>query len=292
MDEGSRKKLVDTWMKDDLIKRHFNLECPSDEETPVEPITEKETPPPKKVEKKKAPAKKKSSSSKKFDAVKFLKENPDTPIKFIQNNPKRPGSGSYDTYEGYKTTTTFQEFLDAGGKNGDMRWDFGKGFLEIQDDRVPNVEYVEKKKTTPKKKKSPAKKEKNKKKVEEKVEKVEENVEKVEEKVDEKEEEAVVEKVEEKIENIDLWGDKDESDEEAITFKPLSEVTTDEEDIEDNDDEWPSKTIDGVEYIYNDSDRLLIDKETAEQVGYLDDDGTIDYIGNGEDIHEKNKENL
>ena len=55
---------------------------------------------------------------------------------------------------------------------------------------------------------------------------------------------------------------------------------------------WSSKTIDGVEYTYNDSDGLLIDKETAEQVGYLDDDGTIDYIGNGEELHEKNKGNL
>ena len=55
----------------------------------------------------------------------------------------------------------------------------------------------------------------------------------------------------------------------------------------------PTRTVDGVEYFFNDSDHILIDKETAEQIGYLDDDGTIDFTGNGEDVHEKkNKENL
>ena len=46
-----------------------------------------------------------------------------------------------------------------------------------------------------------------------------------------------------------------------------------------------------IEYGYNDSDGILIDKHTAEQIGHLDADGTIDYFGNGQETHRKNMEN-
>ena len=39
-------------------------------------------------------------------------------------------------------------------------------------------------------------------------------------------------------------------------------------------------------------DKILIDKVTAENIGYLNDDGKINYIGNGEEVHEKNKNNI
>ena len=53
------------------------------------------------------------------------------------------------------------------------------------------------------------------------------------------------------------------------------------------------KIVDGVEYylIEDSKGGLLLNKKTAEQIGYLDDDGTIDYVNNGK-THEKNKENL
>ena len=35
---------------------------------------------------------------------------------------------------------------------------------------------------------------------------------------------------------------------------------------------------DGVEYLYNESDGLLICPSTAEHFGYLKEDGTVDYI--------------
>ena len=41
MDEDGRKELVEAWMKDDIVNRQFNLECPSDEETPVVSVEEK-----------------------------------------------------------------------------------------------------------------------------------------------------------------------------------------------------------------------------------------------------------
>ncbi len=278
IDEDVRKQLVETWMKDDLVKRQFNLEYPSDEETPVVSVEEKveivENKVKKEKKKKKTPVKEKTpvEKGKKFDPVKFLKANPDTPIKCIPENPKKPGTASYDFYEGYKNATTLKEFTDSGGQNVHIRYDFIKGFIHILDDSVENVEVAQKKKSSPKKKKSSPKKKKK-------------------SSPKKKEEEKKAEKVEEKKEDIDLWGDKDESDDEEVAFKPLSEVTTDE-DIEEDDDEWPTRTIDGVEYFFNDSDQILIDKETAEQIGYLGDDGTIEYTGNGEDVHEKNKENL
>jgi len=235
MDEDGRKQLVETWMNDDLVKRQFNLECPSDEETPVEAVEEKVEVVEKKEkkEKKKTPVKEKSQEAvggKKFDPVKFLKENPDIPIKCISDNPKKAGTASYDFFEGYKSATTLQEFLDSGGENKHLRYDFSKGFIHILDDSVENVASEEKKKPTPKKKKKSSPK---KKKVEKKAEKKE--AKKVEKKV-EKVEEKKIEKVEEKIpEKVDLWGDKDESDDEEITFKPLSGITTDE-DIEEDDE--------------------------------------------------------
>ena len=277
MDEDGRKELVETWMNDDLVKRQFNLECPSDEETPVVSVEEKVEVVEKTPENKKTPVKEKSQKvvgKKKFDPVKFLKANPDTPIKCIPENPKKPGTASYDFYEAYKNATTLKEFMDSGGQNVHIRYDFSKGFIHILDDSVENVIVETKKKSSPKKK--PQKKQKvEKKKVEKTAEKKEQQ----------KEMDEVIKQPTDEA--------KDESDDDdEVAFKPLSEVTTDEDIEEDEDEDWPSKIIEGVEYLYNVSDKILIDKETAAQVGYLDDDGTIDYIGNGEEVHEKNKANL
>ena len=46
----------------------------------------------------------------------------------------------------------------------------------------------------------------------------------------------------------------------------------------DDDDDWPTRTINGIEYLYNESDGLLICQSTAEYLGYLKEDGTVDYI--------------
>ena len=67
---------------------------------------------------------------------------------------------------------------------------------------------------------------------------------------------------------------------------------TDDTPIPEDEDEWPTKVVDGVSYKTNPNDNLLVDRMTGVQIGYLDDDGTIDYIGNGEDVHTENQENL
>jgi len=257
MDETDQQELVDSWMGDEKVKRFLHIDDVSDtEDTPVIPSKTEEIldTPPKKVSKPKENTPPKNSSEK-FDPRKFLKENPDTLIECQPENPKKPGSAAYDFYEGYKHATNLKEFLETG-KNGHLKYEFEHGFLHILDERVTNIEPKKKKAPvkTPPKKKSPTKN---------KVKKV-------------------VAKFEEK----------------SITENPLPEKvdefafishTTSESDVEDDDDDWPSKVIDGVEYLWNESDSLLIDKSSAEHIGYLDEDGTIDYTGNGEDIHEKNK---
>ena len=265
MDETDQQELVDTWMSDDTVKRFLHIDDVSDtEETAVIPSKTEEISdtPPKKVSKpeKKTPP---TDSSKKFDPRKFLKENPGTLIECQQENPKKPGSAAYDFYEGYKHATNLDEFLETG-KNSHLKYEFEHGFLHILDERVTNIEPK-------KKKKSPSKN---------KVKKV---VAKFEEKSITKNsppEKSITEKEEQKI---------DKKEEEKLDNFAFISHTTSESDVEDDDDDWPSKVIDGVEYLWNESDSLLIDKSSAEHIGYLDEDGTIDYTGNGEDIHEKNK---
>ena len=288
MDETEHQELVDTWMGDEKVKRFLHIDDASDtEDTPVIPskIEEISDTPPKKVSepKKKTPP---TDSSKKFDPLKFLKENPDTLIECQQENPKKLKSAAYDFYEGYKHATNLEEFLETA-QNKHLRYDFQMGFLHILDDRVTNIE-PKKKKKTPSEKKSPAKKKTPVKKVPAKKKTPVKKKVPIKEVVSEEEEQTIDKK--EEVSEEEQTIDKKEDEEETLDNFAFISSTTSESDVEDDDDDWPSKVIDGVEYFWNESaDSLLIDKTSAEHIGYLDDDGTIDYTGNGEDIHEKNK---
>ena len=252
-DDEMQKRLVQIWSENKEIHEFLMFDDIPGEKSPDIPL---ESP---KKEKKES-EKKEEKKEKKFDPVNFLKKNPETVIEFIEENPKKPGSHSHENYEKYKSATTFQEFLDSGGENKHIRHDFSKGFIKILDDSVENVEYE------PKKKKTPVKKKPNKVKKE------------VKNKV--KKEEIV----------IQAKNSEEESEEDVVPFKPFGDIKSDSDDDnnEEDDDEMSIKTVDGVDYHYS-SDNLLIDKTTAEQIGYLDGNGTIDYIGNGKEIHEKNK---
>ena len=258
-DDEMQKRLVHIWSENKEIHEFLMFDDIPGEKSPDIPLESPKKE--KKKSEKKESVKKEEKKEKKFDPVNFLKKNPETVIEFIQENPKKPGSNSHENYEKYKSATTFQEFLDSGGENKHIRHDFSKGFIKILDDSVENVEYE------PKKKKTPVKKKPNKVKKE------------VKNKV--KKEEIV----------IQAKNSEEESEEDVVPFKPFGDIKSDSDDdnnVED-DDEMSIKTVDGVDYRHNKSDNLLIDKNTAEQIGYLDDDGTIDYIDNGEEIHEKNK---
>lgn len=48
-----------------------------------------------------------------------------------KGNPKRAGSASYNRFEFYRNAKTVQAFLDAGGTLADVKYDSGKGYIEV-----------------------------------------------------------------------------------------------------------------------------------------------------------------
>jgi len=50
-------------------------------------------------------------------------------FKFQQENPKKVGA--YDRYENYKSATNYDQFIQLGGKNEDLRNDLQKGYIII-----------------------------------------------------------------------------------------------------------------------------------------------------------------
>lgn len=47
------------------------------------------------------------------------------------NNPKRPGSASYDRFALYTDGMTVEDAIKAGVKTADIAWDVSKGFIEV-----------------------------------------------------------------------------------------------------------------------------------------------------------------
>ena len=50
-------------------------------------------------------------------------------LEFLQENPKTPGSKSFQRYERYKGARSVAEFRGLGGTTADLRYDEKKGFL-------------------------------------------------------------------------------------------------------------------------------------------------------------------
>tara|TARA_B110000259_G_scaffold71035_1_gene83720 strand:+ start:629 stop:1483 length:855 start_codon:yes stop_codon:yes gene_type:complete len=81
----------------------------------------------------------------KASPMKFLRENPDTLIKFNQENPKRSNSKVYELYENYKKATTYAEFSEMGFSDDKLTYDYKHGFVQIEDYEAPVVISPEKK---------------------------------------------------------------------------------------------------------------------------------------------------
>ena len=227
------------------------------------------------AKKEKSPEKKKRV--KKFSAYDFLYQNPDVKFEFCGT---KQGLRDEAIFEKYKVSTTMDEFIslvDEGRPKGHMDYDFNTGRLKIDDPSVEHPQNKSKEKPVKEKKVQKKSDEKVQKKSDEKVQKKKKKKVKKEEKKEEK-----VEKVEEVNAEQNVV-DLDDVDD----VEPIPE--TEDGNIEDEDKKWTLKFVDGVEYYINDSDNLLMDVDTGEQIGFLDDDGTIDYMGDGEEIHLKNK---
>ena len=152
---------------------------------------------------------------------------------------------------------------------------------------IPEVENIEEKTIKKDKKKDKKKKDKKKKVVE--TPNLSESIEPVSSRPEPGKVKNAVQKMEgNKLEEKKVEEKKVEVVSENIVESPKSTPLFQDED----DDDWPSKTVDGVTYDYNESDGLLIDKESGIQIGYLDPDGTIDFLGDGEEIHEQNQDKL
>lgn len=169
----------------------------------------------------------------------FLKENPETTLKFAQENPKKPGTKSYYTYEEYKKAKTYSEFTDLGGRSDQLLWDYRKGFLQIEAGEIENFSPAEKKSNPKTKKSSSKKKEKKKKKavVEKSVEPVAEELEEDQTPDDldpEPEQEPDPEPEQETPVEKDDSDDSDESDDETESFNPFN-ITADDSDDDGND---------------------------------------------------------
>ena len=59
--------------------------------------------------------------------------SPNTPIQFLQNNPKQPTSMSYARYEKYKVAKTIKEYFELGGTRADLKYDTSRGYMRILD---------------------------------------------------------------------------------------------------------------------------------------------------------------
>ena len=75
---------------------------------------------------------------------------------------------------------------------------------------------------------------------------------------------------------------QENSDEDSEDESEDEDEDEDDEDdtgsfIDESDDEWPVKVVDGVTYDFNESDRLLVDQKSGIQIGYLDDDDKMLY---------------
>lgn len=57
---------------------------------------------------------------------------------FVQDNPKRVGSKSYERYEAYKSATSLDEVLKLGGLRADIKFDVEKGYCVVDGGLVLN----------------------------------------------------------------------------------------------------------------------------------------------------------
>lgn len=78
-------------------------------------------------------------------------------VKFVQKNPKKDSTKSYERYEKYKLANNISDILKLGGNKGDIENDFKKGYLKILESKKNKPLITEDKKQiiTPNKKPNP-----------------------------------------------------------------------------------------------------------------------------------------
>ena len=115
-----------------VMKLHEEISGTEDEESSQE-VSPKNS----KTNKKKTTYAK--TSVKAREALKYIRDNPDSKISFNQQNFKQPGSDAHTRYEKYKIATTYNEFKELKGKSGDITNDFDRYYLELLGEDAPKL---------------------------------------------------------------------------------------------------------------------------------------------------------
>lgn len=58
-------------------------------------------------------------------------------IKLVRKNPRRPGSHGYNSFSLIRSRMTVAEYLEAGGRATDLRWDVMHGFAAVKRNGEP-----------------------------------------------------------------------------------------------------------------------------------------------------------
>lgn len=111
--------------------------------------------PEKKKAVKKGSVEKKPKKTDGFSPLSYLKENPEAKIEFSGTK----GGKNAEKFEKYKKATTFEEFIELGGSNCDINYDFKRGLLKIDCDGTEKKVEKTTKSKSPKTDKPKSKKE-------------------------------------------------------------------------------------------------------------------------------------
>lgn len=308
LEAGMPKKKVDKWIEERKADHRFceymlfDDDINRQETSVVEEKEKSEEKPSPKEKSVKTPKVQKKTSNSDITPLKYLKENPDEAIEY---SGEKKGKHS-EQFEKYKHAKTYNEYLELGGVNGHINYDFNRGLLKIPGFGRKSEKNIASKSSKPVSGEKVIKKEKKPKKI-----KKEKDIITTPPKSNESSENPVPKKVKKEKAVITSPPKSNEIQEEKKTTIKTGKVMEHVKNIEakmiqeygeldsqsiesdDDSDEWPHVIVDGVEYIYNISDRLLVDPNDGKQIGYLNENDKIEeYVGDGEQHHELNKEKL
>ena len=66
-------------------------------------------------------------------------KNPETTVGFKQDNPKKPGTKSWERYDKYKSAGSVGQATSLGASWSDLSTDFEKGYLTFKDENTPGA---------------------------------------------------------------------------------------------------------------------------------------------------------
>lgn len=56
--------------------------------------------------------------------------------KLVKKNPRREGTNGYKSFELVRNGMTYRQYVEAGGRNNDLRWDVDKGYIVLSPEAI------------------------------------------------------------------------------------------------------------------------------------------------------------